>query len=619
MNSLQVATFVNQPVSAPPNADHGHAQRPIPAACSEDGEAAGELLSLETLESLPQDFRVSQQGKQWTNESENRFFHYRIPSFIDHQVIKTQLSNHSQGNNMLRLKSVRRLLTAILATSLLVCTVAYFHIRNAAAEEMDNSENRLAIPELYEGSVVDGRRQFRLVVDEATKQFFEEGRATTTAGINGPYLGPTLRMKRGENVDLIVENRLSETTTMHWHGMHVPANMDGTPHQEIEPDESWTASFPIDQQAATLWYHPHPHENTGPQVYSGLAGQLWIDDEASGSLDLPNTYGVDDIPVIIQDRNFTRSNQFRRPVGIGLGQVILINGTRKPFLPVERKQVRFRLLNGSNGRSYYIGFSDQRQFLQIGTDGGLLEKPFATNRVILAPGERAEIVADFSDGTKVMLKSFPEAGVIQTAQMFFGGQGIGDFNLIQIRPSNSEAEKKPSIDTSAVLAHIERYKEEDATVTRQIQLGGRRRGPQNTGDAESGDQRRRPELADDDEGNRGNGQARGIAGLVAGLLGNNPGGNNGPRRMRSADRPEVEDAEEGDENRDATEQVVAEAEERQQADDNAGPRRPGLGGGGGRGDAGPGGRGGAGPGGRGGAGPGGRGGAGPGGRGGAGP
>lgn len=113
-------------------------------------------------------------------------------------------------------------------------------------------ENKLRIPEQLFGTLVDGRRQFQLTVDEGSREFLP-GKRTPTAGINGPYLGPTVRLRRGDDVDLIVRNNLDEMTTMHWHGAHVPARMDGTPHQKIEPGTSWTASFEVHQQAAPLW------------------------------------------------------------------------------------------------------------------------------------------------------------------------------------------------------------------------------------------------------------------------------------------------------------------------------------------------------------------------------
>ena len=323
------------------------------------------------------------------------------------------------------------LLTIVLLSVLTCYWLVFIRVTNAGL----TFENELQIPEQSFGTVLEGRRQFHLTVAEGTREFLP-GRQTPTAGVNGPYLGPTLRLRRGENVDLVVQNNLDEMTTMHWHGMHVPARMDGTPHQRIEPGESWTASFEVHQQAAPLWYHPHPHGATGRQVYRGVSGLMWIDDDESDALDLPKTYGVDDIPLVIQDREFDSEGAFRFAVNQGAvyGNTMLVNGTWSPFLRVEARRIRFRLLNGSNARIYYIGFEDGREFHQIATDGGFLEAPLRTNRVILAPGERAEVLVDFSDGAEVVLKSHPEAGLVETIGSYFGGIGTGNLQLLKIVP-----------------------------------------------------------------------------------------------------------------------------------------------------------------------------------------
>ena len=323
------------------------------------------------------------------------------------------------------------LLTVVLLSALTCYWLIFVRVTNGGL----TFENELQIPEQSFGTAVDGRRQFHLTVAEGTQEFLP-GKQTPTAGVNGPYLGPTLRLRRGEDVDLVVQNKLDEMTTMHWHGMHVPARMDGTPHQRIEPGESWTASFEVHQQAAPLWYHPHPHGATGRQVYRGVSGLMWIDDDESDALDLPKTYGIDDIPLVIQDREFDSDGAFRFAVNQGAvyGNTMLVNGTWSPFLRVEARRIRLRLLNGSNARIYYIGFDDGREFHQIATDGGFLEAPLQTNRVTLAPGERAEVLVDFSDGAEVVLRSYPEAGLLETIRAYWVGIGTGNLQLLKIVP-----------------------------------------------------------------------------------------------------------------------------------------------------------------------------------------
>jgi blue copper oxidase len=135
-------------------------------------------------------------------------------------------------------------------------------------------------------------------------------KVTSTYGINGPYLGPAIRVRRGEKVVAQVTNSLPENTTMHWHGLIIPGANDGGPHQVIAPGKRWQTELAIDQPAATLWFHPHYYPSTAQEVIKGLAGLLIVDDEEVARLPLPTRWGVDDIPLVIQDRRFTPDGQF---------------------------------------------------------------------------------------------------------------------------------------------------------------------------------------------------------------------------------------------------------------------------------------------------------------------
>ena len=367
-------------------------------------------------------------------------------------------------------RQLRRAATGLLTIVLLSGATCYWLVFVRITNGGLSFENELLIPDQTFGTVVEGRRQFLLTVAEGSREFLP-GKRTPTAGVNGPFLGPTVRLRRGEDVDLIVQNDLDEVTTMHWHGMHVPARMDGTPHQKIRPGEAWTASFQVDQQAAPLWYHPHPHGTTGRQVYRGVSGLMWIDDDNSEALDLPKAYGVDDIPLVIQDRRFEEGGTFRFALNQGAvyGDTMLINGTWNPILRVESRRIRFRLLNGSNARIYYIGFDDDRVFHQIATDGGFLETPLRTDRVILAPGERAEILVDFSDGAEAVLRSYAEAGLLETIGAFFGGIGNGNLQLLKISPQPAV---RPSHGLPERLNSISRIRASDAAKTRPMVLAG---------------------------------------------------------------------------------------------------------------------------------------------------
>ena len=238
---------------------------------------------------------------------------------------------------------------------------------------------------------------------------FFPGKASPTAGYNRHLLGPTLRVRSGDEVALTVRNELPEMTTVHWHGLLIPAAADGGPHSPIEPGGSWQAVLPLQQPASTCWYHPHPHGRTGLQVYGGLAGMLIVTDREEQALGLPSRYGVDDLPLVLQDRVFDREQHLVYPRGHMalmhgvLGNVMLVNGAREPRAAVPAGLVRLRLLNGANARVYELAFEDERSFHWIATDGGLLRAPLALQRLPLAPGQRAEVLVDFSDARAAVL------------------------------------------------------------------------------------------------------------------------------------------------------------------------------------------------------------------------
>src|SRR5918999_1377829 len=334
-------------------------------------------------------------------------------------------------------------------------------------------ENRLAIPPLADSELdSEGRRVFTLTAESGESEF-RPGESTETWGFNGSYLGPTLRASRGEEVRVDFRNEVDEATTVHWHGMHLPAAADGGPHQLIEPGESWTPNWQIDQPAATLWYHPHPHGDTEEHVYRGLAGMFILDDDEEAGLDLPRGYGVDDFPVIVQDKRFAEDGSLveddREELGI-LGDTLLVNGTYGPYLDVSTERVRLRLLNGSTARTYDFGFSDGRDFALIATDGGLLERPAELDRIQLSPGERAEIVVTMEPSERVVLRSYPpdlEPGSDTSRQ----DGGEDRFDVLQLRAAG-ELDSSPAV--PAELVDISELDPGDASETREFELRSRR-------------------------------------------------------------------------------------------------------------------------------------------------
>src|SRR5699024_11425486 len=121
--------------------------------------------------------------------------------------------------------------------------------------------------------------------------------------------GPVLRFSKGDKVKINTINELDEETTFHWHGLEVPGEADGGPHETLEPGEEKQIEFEVTQEASTLWLHPHPDGKKAEQGYNGLAGMVYIEDDNSKSLNLPIKYGENDIPLIFQDRTFDDEKQ----------------------------------------------------------------------------------------------------------------------------------------------------------------------------------------------------------------------------------------------------------------------------------------------------------------------
>lgn len=332
-------------------------------------------------------------------------------------------------------------------------------------------DSPLAIPPLAESSVdADGTRVFSLEARPGTTEF-EPGEPSTTWGFNGSYLGPTLVAKRGERVRVEVTNSLEEPTTVHWHGMHLPAEMDGGPHQMVDPDATWSPEWDIDQEAATLWYHPHPHGETEDHVARGLAGMFLIQDDAEAALQLPREYGVDDVPVIVQDTGFSAEGEQESPqrgYAGGLGDELIVNGTRGPYLDVSDELVRLRLLNASTARSYAFTWSDGRPVELIATDGGLLEASVELDHVRLSPGERAEVLLRVTPGERVVLQSrmTPEvAGLVAPVASMNGGSD--SFDVLEVRAAE---QLDPAQAVPERLNTIPAFDEAEVATTRRFIL-----------------------------------------------------------------------------------------------------------------------------------------------------
>jgi len=272
----------------------------------------------------------------------------------------------------------------------------------------------LPIPKL-----IDAAKQgnaVNLKVGSGRHAFFK-GRPARTYGYSAPILGPVIRLRRGDDVEMTVENALATVTTVHWHGLLVPGHNDGGPQQLIHPGKKWRPILHIDQAATTLWFHPHPHHDTARQIYMGLTGVIIVDDGSDARLGLPRTYGVDDLPIILQDRTFNSDGSIEydtaslNPLDIAYGargDTVIVNGAIAPVAKVPPGVVRLRLLNAANAQNFELRFSDRRALHVIASDGGLLAAPVAVSQLTISPAERFEVLVDFTNGKAVALETGPD-------------------------------------------------------------------------------------------------------------------------------------------------------------------------------------------------------------------
>ncbi len=297
------------------------------------------------------------------------------------------------------------------------------------------AQTALFIPDTLTGSNIN------LNIADSSNQFFP-GFNTATIGYNGRYLGPTIILDKGQTVTMNVTNQLTDTTTTHWHGLHVTPMNDGGPHNPILTGATWSPNFTIMDNAATYWYHPHMHGTTMEQVLMGAAGLIIVRDSLEATLTLPRKYGVDDFPLVFQFQHMDSTTK-QIILSDEADNITMVNGQiSAPFLNVPAQIVRLRLLNASSHRFFEFGFDDNRTFNQITSDDGLLNAPVPLTRLMLGSGERAEILVDFSgqQGSTFFIKQYGTelpGGYPGGPQGGMGGMTMGpfdniDFNLLQL-------------------------------------------------------------------------------------------------------------------------------------------------------------------------------------------
>lgn len=315
----------------------------------------------------------------------------------------------------------------------------------------------LPIPPVLRPRFSTGTTDYYDITMRAADAEILPGLSTRVWGYEGIFPGPTIRTRTGRQVIVRQRNALGVDTAAHLHGGNVPAESDGHPGDLIRPGDTRHYFYPNRQPATTLWYHDHAHHQEHRNTYFGLTGMYLIGDKAEDRLRLPS--GRYDIPLVIQDRSFNDDGSFRFPLPEGelFGDTTLVNGRPQPFFQVEQRAYRFRLLNGSS----LDGFADLSldsgpEFVQVGSDGGLLPAPHRTTRIPLAPAERADVVVDFSNhpvGARIVLKNTSTFSKNPDVMRFDVVRGAGTGRV------------------PASLVPVERLAPAAATITRDFALG----------------------------------------------------------------------------------------------------------------------------------------------------
>jgi FtsP/CotA-like multicopper oxidase with cupredoxin domain len=306
------------------------------------------------------------------------------------------------------------------------------------------------------------------------------------------YLGPIIRVRKGQRVRVNFQNNLpqGQASIVHWHGLILPEEMDGHPRFAIQPGQTYVYEFEVINRAGLNWFHPHPDGLTGQQAYAGLAGLFIVTDPEEAALNLPTK--AYDVPIVLQDRTLDVDNQLLylgskigtpRNSNMGgmqqgnsgqssngmmgdmssmmgfLGQNIFVNGKPNFTLSAATRVYRLRILNGSNSRIYKLAWSTGELLTVIGTDGSLLTHPTKRKYVMLAPGERIDIWADFSKlkvGTEVSLNSLA----------FSGAENVGGSNMGGMMSSGNA----PELGSAMMLFNVKIEREEKETLRLPSQL-----------------------------------------------------------------------------------------------------------------------------------------------------
>jgi FtsP/CotA-like multicopper oxidase with cupredoxin domain len=314
--------------------------------------------------------------------------------------------NGIELSRSMRLRSSWR--RCFVAGAIVASGLALAPTQHAAANDVPFSQP-LRIPPVYTTPNVD------ITMREACVQVLP-GPCTKMWTYDGGFPGPTIRRPSGTPTRVTFANELPAevgSTTVHHHGSHSESQFDGQPDDHLIPrGEKFTYKYDFmeggePERAAFQWYHDHRMDNTGRNVWMGLAGMFVLDDDFDASLPLPK--GKYDVPLMVVDRSFDEANQLHyafSSTGV-TGDHILVNGVAAPYFEVTEHKYRLRLLNASNFREYKFEFANGQEMIQVASESGLLPKAVHRKSITLGPAERAEIVVDFAgrDGQDIELKN----------------------------------------------------------------------------------------------------------------------------------------------------------------------------------------------------------------------
>ncbi|MFF4020786.1 multicopper oxidase family protein [Streptomyces sp. NPDC001843] len=280
-------------------------------------------------------------------------------------------------------------------------------LTSAASPVVEKYRLPLSIPRvLAPYSTAGGVDRYRVTMQSARAQILP-GIQTDVLTYGGHFPGPVIQARSGRAVSVEQYNTLDMPTSVHLHGASVPEQDDGKPMLTIAPGDRRTYTYPNQQPHASLWFHDHAHHMESEHVYRGLAGTYLLTDAVEQALPLPK--GAYDVPIAIRDARFDENGQLVYVMGDHPNRTTLLaNGRAYPYFEVAARKYRLRLLNSANLRSVRLRLADGGEIVQIGSDGGLLPKPYATDAVALSPGERADVVIDFSRypvGTRLVLQN----------------------------------------------------------------------------------------------------------------------------------------------------------------------------------------------------------------------